>query len=85
MPTNEQIKILKIKKSYSGSCPQCSNPFIKEIDDGEHIFSLGKRYWVHFCEDDDNLYSRQISFCPYCGIQLPRIIVPILHELPESG
>ena len=67
----EQIEILKIKDSYPDTCPNCSHDYVETLDDGKDCFTIGKRYWVHFCEMDDNLHSEEIAFCPYCGYRLP--------------
>jgi len=68
--SQEKQKALIVKDSYGVKCPYCSHDYICEIDDGE-AFSLGRRYWVHYCEMDDNLHSEEISHCPYCGNRLP--------------
>ena len=67
----EQQSALVVSDSYAKKCPYCSHNYICEIDDGEDCFHLGRRYWVHYCEMDDNLHSEEISHCPYCGNRLP--------------
>jgi uncharacterized Zn-finger protein len=62
--------ITQIKDTYAKQCPHCSHEYVCEIDDGKDCFTLGRRYWVHYCEMDDNLHSDEIFYCPYCGENL---------------
>jgi uncharacterized Zn-finger protein len=67
----EQQNALIISDGYAKKCPYCSHDYVCEIDDGVDCFHLGRRYWVHYCEMDDNLHSEEIFHCPYCGNRLP--------------
>ena len=74
MLSKSKQDILDYKDSYHTNCPECKNQFIRLTDDGKDIFTLGKVYWVHYCEMDDNMYSEEIHFCPYCGCKLLKFV-----------
>lgn len=68
----EQQNALIVSDGYAKTCPYCSNAYVREIDDGYDCFHLGRRFWVHYCEMDDNMHSEEIHHCPYCGNRLPQ-------------
>ena len=52
-------------------CPKCGNEYVKQVNLSPDIFAWGEVVWALYCEEDDNLSSRGIKFCPYCGTKLP--------------
>ena len=82
--TQEQQNALSISDGYATKCPYCSHAYVCEVDDGDDCFHLGRRYWVHYCEMDDNLHSEKIHYCPYCGNRLPQFDEVDFHTIWTS-
>ena len=78
-PDNQ--KALLIAEGYAKECPHCFHDYVCEIDDGKDCFTLGRRYWVHYCEMDDNMHSEEIFYCPYCGNKLSPEMVSDVREV----
>ena len=78
--TKEEQDAILIKESYPIECPYCSNEWVRLEDDGKDCFTVGRKFWVHYCEDDDNLHSGEIKFCPYCGNELIPTKIEIVEE-----
>jgi hypothetical protein len=69
--SKEEQNALITQDEYRDSCPNCSHLYVQEINNGKSCFDLGtRRYWVHYCEMDDNMHSEEIFYCPYCGCEL---------------
>jgi len=82
-PDNQ--KALLIAEGYAKECPHCFHDYVCEIDDGKDCFTLGRRYWVHYCEMDDNMHSEEIFYCPYCGNKLLPEMVSDVREVAQQS
>jgi DNA-directed RNA polymerase subunit RPC12/RpoP len=88
--SKDKQNALLTQDGYRNSCPDCNHKYVTEVDNGRNCFDLGtRRYWVHYCEMDDNLYSDEIWFCPYCGYKLPTTThshskTPVLNSATDS-